>query len=162
MQTNFLFVIDDFEVLEEVLIDACSIIYMHKAGFLSTLALELRLSTIDEVISEIGIEVPYIHVRMSPEEYGSTDTKLLSLAVIERLPIISEDKGVLIAAQQHGLSYYNALMALNFLYYREAISEEEYEYYVHQLKSIARYSDFVYTYAEIFFDYIKLHCKQIR
>ena len=47
-------VLDGFHALKEAAIDASSIIYMHKAGFLDTLGRAIDLHSPPEIIAEAG------------------------------------------------------------------------------------------------------------
>ena len=70
------------------------------------------------------------------------------LAVNQSFPIISEDKGILLAAQRHQLEYYNAVMMLEFLIFKKSIDSEKYQSSFDLLKQHCRYSNGIWDYIE--------------
>lgn len=117
-----------FDRLSSLLIDTSSLIQIEKAGFLLLLARWTRLYTLRQVQEE------YLNGSLSKSFPGmvqllgesahdgdpprSTDTALLATAHTLRLPLVSEDRKLLLKADSLGMKYYNALMMLEFLYYR--------------------------------------------
>ena len=62
------------------------------------------------------------------------------------MAIISEDRSILMAMQRAQAFYYNALMMLNFLLYRQKIDDDGYGHYLNKLKKTARYSEAVWKF----------------
>ena len=142
----FLKIISQFTQLERAIIDASSIIYTEKAGFLNILCDVLNIYSLPEIITEAGnpkIRVQLIH---SHTNNKSNDEKLIQTAIDMRLPLISEDRQCLMRMKREKLDYYNALMMLNYLYFRQLISVQEYIDYNTQMRSFARYSKEVWEF----------------
>lgn len=132
-----------FDALTDAVVDASSIIYMQKAGFLETAGRFVELHAPDAVIQEVGAaEVPItLHAFDCRQHCAKADQQLLALARILGTPLISEDKKVLLSAERNGLVYYNAFMVLNFLFYKSGIAAEDAERYLRALLAVARYSE---------------------
>jgi hypothetical protein len=143
-------VAERFDALREAVIDASSIIYMLKSGFLGLLGSTLTLKTLPEVAAETGWPVlPVTVVGSGAEAPGglsaltglSNDERLLDLAATTELPLISEDRALLRAAGEEGLEYYNSLMMLAFLQYRGRIDPAWFEESLRRLLEVARYGE---------------------
>lgn len=143
-----------FDELQEAVIDASSMIYMLKAGFLGLLGSTITLKTVPEVAAETGwpsLPVAIVDSGQSslPERpsgaenarESTNDRRLLTLAVESGLPLISEDRALLIAAGVEGLDHYNSLMMLAFLRYRGRIDEAWFDESRERLLGVARYSE---------------------
>ncbi|MDC7224177.1 MAG: hypothetical protein PQJ60_10585 [Spirochaetales bacterium] len=147
----------DFDGLEEAVIDACSIIYLLKTGVFESLASLLPLLTTDEVYRETGWPLtggkPRLPLRLypAPPEARSHDQGLFLLARERNLPLISEDKEVLLWAEEAGLPYYNSLMMLIFLCYKGRISREDLFLYRERLLGEAHYGRGIVKRGEEFF-----------
>lgn len=140
-----------FSSLTSAVIDSSSIIYLSKCGFLHLAARHIRLHTPSVVIKETGIEEPYFEIH-NPETGSAiitADEQVVELAKKLNIAVISEDKKVLINTSGAGLSYYNALMILNFLLYKKEITVKSYQKLYTTLISVARYSKFVLSYGEM-------------
>lgn len=146
-----------FERLKNALIDTSSILYVQKAGFFSILSRTIQLYSIPEVISETKTQVPgvtLIHPSGPPDL--STDQKLISCALENKLAMISEDKSILRAMHRAEAPYYNALMMLNFLLFSQRIDGDSYRRYYSALENFARYSEAVWEFGEHIYTAIKL------
>jgi len=131
------------EGLEELCIDASSIIYLLKIGLLGSLAAEVRLVSTPQVIRETGWpHLPVEEAEVDAEGLTNDET-LLALAEKLRRPVLSEDYEILQGAGEAGLAYYNTLMMLNYLYWTGRVAEDEYPEYLARLKESAHYSDAV-------------------
>ncbi|MFP4330297.1 MAG: hypothetical protein ACLFP6_06245 [Spirochaetaceae bacterium] len=133
-----------FTALREAAIDTSSLIYMLKAGFLGLLAGVVTLRTVEEVVQESGwpsLPVVVDHPGARREEEVDTDALLLNFAVNRRLPLISEDRALLLKAGEAGLEYYNSLMMLALLRYRGRIDTAWYTEAKSHLLEVARYGD---------------------
>jgi hypothetical protein len=139
-----------FQTLKSAVIDSSSIIYMHKCDFLFQVAQLIPLHAPLIVIKEIGISGLQI-ITYDVEVGGSlipADKQVVQLAARLKIPVISEDKKVLMEASKNDLPYYNSLMVLNFLLFKKKIVLEQYDQYHCKLLSVARYSAFVLSYGE--------------
>lgn len=140
-----------FESLYSAVIDASSIIYMHKSDIFMLTAKYVQLHSPREAIIEtglIGLSVVEHESDLSSQN-ESTDNKIILLAVKLKIPVISEDKKVLTMASKKGLPYFNSLMVLCFLLYREYIDENVFDQHFKMLLSVSRYSSFVIEYGEM-------------
>ena len=144
------FELGQFEGLREALIDASSIIYCSKAGFFDKLQASLRLYTLPEMLDEARIKREWLRIQLvhCAQDNLSNDHKLITCALNSRLPVISEDKQILMSIKRAGLPYYNALMMLDWLLFKEDISHKQYLSHLSELHHIARYSQFVWEYGQ--------------
>ena len=146
-----------FDDLTQAVIDASSMIYMIKAGFLGTLGHALRLVTIPPVLEETGwygVEVEIVQggdddhttplsvdTKVPTSGISHNDRLLLEYARNVPLPLISDDRKLLEAAHRLGLVHYNSLMMLLFLKYRRRIDAVRYRELFDRLIALGRYSD---------------------
>lgn len=144
-----------FFELNKALIDASSIIYLDKAGFLQQLSETISLITIQEIISETALPDHQIHIISSPVLHLSNYQKLLSLALEQKLPIISEDRKILKALENANMPFFNSLMMLLFLFYKKDFTIAEFLYFKNHLKSVARYSEKIWQFGDAVFLSIK-------
>ena len=145
-----------FEQLKKALIDTSSIIYAQKAGFFSILSRAIQLYSIPEVISETGKQVPGVGLLQHAGSPSlSTDQKLISCALENKLAMISEDKGILTAMQRAEAPYYNSLMMLNLLLFSHRIDDDGYRRYYSALQNFARYSEAVWQFGKDIYTAVK-------
>ena len=137
-------VLSQFQTLNRAIIDASSIIYMHKAGFFTELANTLRLYSPPEIIAETGFNDLNISSLAFTSNSLSNDQKLITAALKLRWPVISEDGNILLHMRRAELPYFNTLMMLNFLLYRKRIDPKSHAMYFERLKQYARYSPYVW------------------
>jgi hypothetical protein len=135
-----------FNQLNKALIDASSIIYTDRADFLEILATSIRLLSISEILSETGPVSESIKPLIYNATSSSNDQKLISCALDLGLPVISEDKKILMAMKRANRPFFNSLMMLNFLLYHRRIENQQYVEYRMALEKFARYSDEVWKY----------------
>ena len=132
--------LSQFQRLRKALVDASSIIYMHKAGFLRELETEVKLYSPQEVLDETG----YDGLKVFPIPFighgKANDQKLILCALEQRLPVISEDKKILLHMKKEKIPYFNALMMLNYLVFKKRVDVESYGIYFKRLTSFAWYS----------------------
>lgn len=140
-----------FKSLYSAVIDASSIIYMHKSDFFMLAAKYVQLHSPREAIIETGlIGLPVVEHELDLSSHNeSTDNKLIQLAVKLKIPVISEDKKVLKMASKKGLPYFNSLMVLCYLLYKGYIKETAFEKHYQILLSVCRYSSFVIEYGNM-------------
>ena len=118
------------ERLNTALIDTSSIIYIQKAGYFDVLAGTIKLYSIPEVITESKTHIAGVTLIQPSESPSlSTDHKLISCALENKLAMISEDKRILRAMRRAQAPYYNALMMLNFLLFSQKIDDDGYRRY---------------------------------
>lgn len=144
-------VLDQFQVLDQALIDTASLIYLSKINLLSTCSQTMRLLTIPEVAAEFGSPrelkvVEIIESKNKIKDPADTDQRLLRAADFLRLPVISEDKKVLMGAKRLGLPFFNTLMIMNFLLFKKAVDDKTYQTALEILKKKAYYNAFVFDY----------------
>ena len=137
-----------FGLLQKAMIDASSIIYARKAGFISILKDNLELITIPEVIAEAGDDADEISPIHCSGTTKTVDDKFVQCALQNDLPVISEDKKILNLLKKTHLPYFNVLMMLNFLSYIDAIDREQYTAYYRALQKFAWYSPQIWTYGD--------------
>lgn len=154
MNLNYENEIKRFNILHEAVIDASSLIYLGKAGFLEQLCSTVNLFTLYQIREETGFTFPNIQVVASPAGGTSNDQALLDFAISKNLPLISEDKKLLTKSAKKGHPYYNSLMMLVFLFYKQKIAANEFFSFKKKLLSVARYSEKVIEYGSALFDYL--------
>jgi hypothetical protein len=125
--------------LSSAIIDTSSLIYLSKINCLSLLAGSCKLLTIPDVVIEYGENISDIAIIDVSMENGATDQKLIWICVTDKLTLISEDKKLLLDAEENNIPYFNSLMMLNFLLLKKKISLEEYAIMLEKLKTVARY-----------------------
>ncbi len=135
-----------FDHLNKALIDASSIIYTYRADFLAILASSIKFFSIQEILTETGPVSESIKPPIYNGTSSSNDQKLVSCALDLRLPVILEDKKILMAMKRANRPFFNSLMMLNFLLDRQRIQNKQYIQYHLALKKFARYSDEVWKY----------------
>jgi hypothetical protein len=143
-------VIEGFGPLKAAVIDTSSIILCEKAGFLPLLASVIELRTISSVALEYTARGGVFPPRLAVTEHlpGPTDPAVLETALRMNLPLISEDRKLLLRADEAGLVYYNALVMLEFLLFKDAVGREGYKTHKISLSAEARYSPRVLAWAE--------------
>jgi len=147
-------ILTKFNNLDSLIIDASSIIYLNKLNILSKLQVSLLLLTIQEIIEETGIYSYDFKIIDHNIKNKTNDEKLIILAINKRIPVISDDKKILLKLKKNNIDYYNSIMMLNFLYYKNEINIQEYKKLTEKLKNFAWYSKKIITYSEYFFNYI--------
>lgn len=141
-------VFSQFRSLRKAFIDASSIIYMYGAGFLEEVGMAVKLYSPQGVIEETGyMGLPVCPVTC-PMEIPCNDQKLIVCALAEGTPVISEDKKILSRMDKGGVPYFNALMMLHFLLFREVVTVERHIKYFRKLKRSAWYSQSVLEFSE--------------
>ena len=141
-------VLSQFQTLSRAVIDASSIIYMHKAGFFAELADTINLYSPPEIVAETGYAHLYISPVACPTNPLSNDKKLITSALKLRWPVVSEDRNILLHMQRSKLPYYNTLMMLNFLLFRKRIDLKSHAMYFKRLKKYAWYSPQVWEFGK--------------
>ena len=160
METNYQKVFSEFDALEAAAIDASSIIYMLKAGYLDDLAAEIRLFSPGPVISETGYDdlpvKPVAGINDAASDATSNDRLLVAYSLAHQIALISEDKKILMEIKRARRPYFNSLMMLNFLLFRNRISAGEHRVYFRRLANFAWYSPAVLAFSKSIFTAIRV------
>ena len=147
-------VLKQFDQLDQVLVDTSSLIYMHKINVFYHLKKALQVCTIKPVIEEFGSPLP--GVRLIQPKYRNidlqTDEQLLMVSVQGQIPLISEDRMILMKLDEKNIPYFNTLMVLNYLRYKNEIVDSEYNGFLRELYKIARYSDTIYEFGKLVYE----------
>lgn len=130
-----------FKSLKAAVIDASSIIYMVKAGFFNVVTHCIQLHAPESCLKETGYAGLPVITHLVDSHGTTADQQLLTLAQSLQLPLVSEDRKVLINASRNGITFYNSLMMLNFLLYNKSIDKEKFSIFLKQLTAFARYSE---------------------
>jgi len=135
--------------MDSAVIDASSIIYCIQAGFFWTLGTACRLFSTPEVIGETKWkDLPVNQESPILKKTGNNDDTLLALAAEKKLPLVSEDRKLLLKAEEQHRPFYNSLMMLIWLEAKQKISEDDYREHLAHLKEYARYSLEIWNYGE--------------
>jgi hypothetical protein len=137
-----------FKSLNAAVIDASSIIYMMKAGFFDLVAHCVQFHAPESCLKETGFSDLPITGHSIDIPGITADQQLLMLAQSLQLPVVSEDRKVLITASRNGITFYNSLMMLNFLLYKKSIEKEMFTFFLKQLTAFARYSEEVFLFGK--------------
>ena len=149
-----------FDYLFQAIIDTSSLIYLQEIALLAKTSQYIRLFTIPGVIREFGAEAVECPIRIIDitdrmDCADSTDDALCLAAESFQLTIISEDRQILMRARKANLPYFNTLMVLNFLLYKNALNLLEYQTALDRLKATARYSNKIYEFGRRVFAEIR-------
>lgn len=155
MDIDYRKVFSEFDALDAAAIDASSIIYMRKAGFLSDLAEEIRLFSPGSVIRETGYDDLPVRPVTGGRSSESSDRQLVACSLAFRIPVISEDKKILMAIRRARLPYFNSLMMLNFLLFRGRISAADHGVRFRRLLDFAWYSPAVLAFSRSVFTAVR-------
>lgn len=155
MEINYQKVFSEFNALDAAAIDASSIIYMSKAGYLDDLAAEIRLFSPGPVISETGYDDLPVKPLAGINDAKSNDRLLVAYSLAHQIPLISEDKKILMEIKRARRPYFNSLMMLNFLLFRSRISAGDHRVYFRRLADFAWYSPAVLAFSKSIFTAIK-------
>ena len=137
-----------FDHLHRALIDASSIIYMMKAGYFDRVRESLELHSPERIIAETGYRDLRIRPIREDNRLQSADESLVQRAILLKWPVITEDGGIIRQLAKQSLPYFNALMMLEFLFFRHLISPEEYSSYLEKLLQHAWYGPEIVSFGE--------------
>lgn len=133
-------IVQQFNHLHRALIDASSIIYMMKAGFFDCLADNVNLYSPEQILGEAG----YRDLKIQPiggcAQLRSADESLLHCAALRKYPVITEDRGIIRQLAKDKIAYFNALMMLEFIFFRGLITPEKHSAHLQKLLQYAWYS----------------------
>ena len=147
-------IICQFDTLARALIDTSSVIYLHKINLLDIAARTLQLSTVPGVVDEFGSlsvfeNIDVVELKEIITAKRETDDHLIKTAAILDLPVISEDRKILMQAKKIGLPYFNTLMIMNLLIYKNKIDEGQYRSALDILQNDAYYDAFIFEYGKL-------------
>lgn len=154
---HFDLVLQELAGCRKVLVDACSCLYMSKAGFLADLAACVELLTVPQVVDELGEPPAGVGVLASAARGvpgRSADESLLLAAKHEGIPLVSEDRKLLLKLRARGCTFYNSLMMLHLLLLRRRIGRAEHARFRERLLGVARYGEVVLEYGDAFEQFI--------
>ena len=127
--------------------DTCTLIYLERINLLVTAGRSFRLLVPPDVVQEFGHPLPGC-ITCGKTCIGDADQAVLQLAHERHVPVLSEDRQLLMSSRRLGLNYYNTLMILLALLLQQKISLEEYQRAYSCLREIARYSSAVWQVGE--------------
>ncbi|WP_455382683.1 hypothetical protein [Salinispira pacifica] len=157
--------LEAFSALRRCLLDSSSAIYMKKAGFLALLCSTLDISTIPQVVEETGYrDMPVTIVDGVGSEDANagapgptTDELLVQTALARRLPVITEDRKMMLRLDAGGLPFFNALMMLHLLLFRGTLDPAAHSEHRSRLLEVCRYSLRVLEYGEEVYQAVLKH-----
>ena len=124
-------------------VDTCTLIYLERTNLLVAAGRSFRLLVPPDVVQEFGHPLPGC-VTCTGTCTGDADGAVMQTAIELQLPVLSEDRQLLMSSHRLGLKYYNTLMILLALLFQQKISLEEYQQSYSSLREIARYSTAVW------------------
>ena len=127
--------------------DTCTLIYLEQTGMLSLVSDYFQLLIPADVVREFGRTPPGC-VTGSESYAGDADQAVVLLAKEFHLPVLSEDRRLLMSCRDQGLKYYNTLMILLALLHQQKIHVNEYHRAYSSLQKVARYSPAVWLVGE--------------
>jgi hypothetical protein len=141
-------VFHQFDLLDRAVIDTSSLIYLKKINLLRKTVHTIGLITVSGVQDEFGPSDIFNHIEIIElnETKNNTDRQIVQVAEDLRLPVISEDKKILMAAGNSGLPFFNTLMIMNFLIYKNKIDYYQYHVSLNLLRKEAYYEAFIFDF----------------
>lgn len=143
-------------------IDACTIIYAQKAGYLDELAATIRLMSTPGVLGEISrreVRRPVTGririVRIQPAMPGNADEEILCTAARFGVPLLSDDRRVILSAKAARLDCFNAAMLLHLLFLRRVLDVDEHRRALDRLLTVAWYGPRIRAFADACYDRIR-------
>jgi hypothetical protein len=135
--------LEQLRTVRRAFIDTSSIIYSLKAGILETLTTAVELRTVPGVVREVGAPIHDIAVVADSNPGMSVDDQLIAAAEESAIPVISEDRKLLIKADDREVDTYNMLVMLELMLLRGDISLVEWDKARKRLLAAAHYSAWV-------------------
>jgi len=119
--------------------DTSTLIYLDGIGLLELCSRNFQFLVSPDVIAEFGRPLPEC-LLCGGTCTGNADQSVLDLALERDVPVLSEDRGLLMNAARHNLPYYNSLMIMLALLFQHKLGQDEYSRAHEDLVGIARYS----------------------
>lgn len=147
--------VDRLESEKTFAMDTSSLICLEKAGALVRLGDATELITVGQVLAEGGwAELP---VRCVESADTVADDAVLALARAHRVPLVSEDRKLLLRAERAGVDYYNALLMLVLLLLKGCIDFATHQEFYRRLVEVSRYSARVSGYAAEVLSFVRMN-----
>ena len=132
-------IISELKIFQGGVADTSTLIYMEGIELLELCSRTFRLLVIPEVIAEFGRPLPECTL-CGGGSIGNADRSVVRLALERGVPVLSEDKALLMSADRLGLPYYNSLMIVLALLFQKKLGLDAYHRAYNELVGIARYS----------------------
>ena len=153
--------VEKLAMIQSAAIDTSSIIYLSKSKLLDPLAGLIRLVTVEFVVREVGIRsLPVEIVATHQDDLDRSldaDTAILLCALHKRVPLLSEDRKLLMRAEARRVPYYNSIMMIALMVLRGAIVDNEVSDYRDRLVDVARYGRRVIEYGDDLISYVVMN-----
>lgn len=140
-------ILSELHVLRGGVADTSTVIYLERLHLLAQAGEFLQLLLPPDVVLELGW-FPKGCVISGELCAAGADKAVLSLAVEHHMPVLSEDRRLLMAGRRLGVKHYNTLMILLALLIQEKLCLEEYRRAHSSLREIARYNSAVWQVGE--------------
>lgn len=135
--------LEQLRTVRRAFIDSSSIIYSIKAEVLEVLCETVQLQTVPGVATEVGVPIPDISVVPAGSPGMPVDDQLIAAAGQSGIPVISEDRKLLMKADDRGIDNYNMLVILELMLLRGNISLVEWDSARKRLLAAAHYGAWV-------------------
>lgn len=132
-------IFDELKKFQGGVADTSTLIYLERIDLLVTTGRSFQLLVSPDVMQEFGHPLPGC-IPCGKACKGNADRAVLQLALERGLPVLSEDRQLLMSSHRHGVKYYNTLMILLALLLQKRISPAVYQRAYSSLHKIARYS----------------------
>jgi hypothetical protein len=140
-------ILDELKKFQGGVADTSTLIYLDRINLLPWVSKFFQLLITPDVVREFG-RPPAECILCGETCVGGADQAVLQLATELRLPVLSEDRQLLMSSRGLGLKYYNTLMILLALLLQQRISLTKYERAYTSLRETARYSPAVWQVGE--------------
>ncbi|AFG38710.1 hypothetical protein [Spirochaeta africana] len=128
-----------FAQLQRLVADSSSLIYLDRLGQLQSVMQVLELVSVPGVAEETGFALDLPLFTDLPAG-ASVDQRIIAAARQQQLPVLSDDRHILRAAEGSGTGFYNTGMILCYLRYRGRLDAPRAQAAWQQLESFARYA----------------------
>ena len=140
-------ILDELKKFYGGVADTSTLIYLDRINLLPLVSKYFQLLVAPDVAREFG-RPPAGCIVCGEICVEGADQAVLQLATEFSLPVLSEDRRLLISSRALGLKYYNTLMILLALLHQQKINLTEYERAYTSLRETARYSPAVWQVGE--------------
>ncbi len=140
-------ILDELKRFQRGVADTSTLIYLDRINLLPLVSNSFQLLVTPDVVREFG-RTPEECVICGELCAEGADQAVLQLAIKLNLPVLSEDRQLLMSSHRYGVKYYNTLMILLALLFQRKINSAEYEIAYTSLRETARYSPAVWQVGE--------------
>ena len=140
-------ILDELKKFQGGVADTSTLIYLDRINLLPWVSNSFQLLVTPDVVREFG-RTPEECVICGELCAEGADQAVLQLATKLCLPVLSEDRQLLMSSRDLGLKYYNTLMILLALLHQKKLSLAEYQRAYSSLLKIARYNSAVWQVGE--------------